>query len=309
MALRVQAEEDEQRAINQAQAALDAQRAIDQDQANSTTRTESSERMITVLDRCRANLSDPDRSIRCTAAMDLSHMGRTAAPAIPELTAALKDDDPVVRRLVVDALGCIGRDAQQVIRSLQAMLEDQDPDVKGAATVAIWRVDPSASGAWRPEAESRGSRGLVSTNPAETTGDAVYRGLTWGASPEEVRHRISDAEFRFDAPLGGGEVAQEEIRTFQGQGVAAGLAVGEDLRVEPFGLLVVVLAAGLALSGVGNIVNVTVGALVFYGLGRLALLASQGVPLGELPGRGWDSLKTMQVNELAVYFLAFAVII
>jgi hypothetical protein len=74
-------------------------------------------------------------------------------------------------------------------------------------------------------------------------------------------------------------------------------------------MLVVVLAAGLALSGVGNIVNVTVGALVFYGLGRLALLASQGVPLGELPGRGWDSLKTMQVNELAVYFIAFAVII
>jgi hypothetical protein len=74
-------------------------------------------------------------------------------------------------------------------------------------------------------------------------------------------------------------------------------------------MLVVALAAGLALTRVGNIVNVTVGALVAYGLVRLGLLASQGTQPAELPGVAWNSLSAMTVNNLVVYFLAFAIVI
>jgi hypothetical protein len=74
-------------------------------------------------------------------------------------------------------------------------------------------------------------------------------------------------------------------------------------------MLVVALAAGLALTRVTNIVNVTVGALVVYGLVRLGLMATQGTQPGELPSVAWNSLSAMTVNNLVVYFLAFAIVI
>jgi hypothetical protein len=74
-------------------------------------------------------------------------------------------------------------------------------------------------------------------------------------------------------------------------------------------MLVVALAAGLALTRVTNIVNVTVGALVIYGLARLGLMATQGTQPAELPGIAWTALSGMTVNNLVVYFLAFAIVI
>jgi hypothetical protein len=74
-------------------------------------------------------------------------------------------------------------------------------------------------------------------------------------------------------------------------------------------MLVIALAAGLALPRVRSIVNVTLSALVIYGLVRLGLVASQGTQIGELPGVAWGALSGMTVNNLVVYFMAFAIVI
>lgn len=74
-------------------------------------------------------------------------------------------------------------------------------------------------------------------------------------------------------------------------------------------MLVVVLAGGLALHSFGRLVSVTFWALVVYGLAELFLLLTKGVGIAELPDRGWSTLKTMMVNDLVVYFIAFAVLI
>jgi hypothetical protein len=74
-------------------------------------------------------------------------------------------------------------------------------------------------------------------------------------------------------------------------------------------MLVIALAAGLALAEARRIVNVTFWALVVYGLVRLGMMASQGTPLADLPGAAWNALAGMTVNNLVVYFLAFAIVI
>jgi hypothetical protein len=74
-------------------------------------------------------------------------------------------------------------------------------------------------------------------------------------------------------------------------------------------MLVIALAAGLALTRVTNIVNVTFAALVFYGLAKLGLMASQGTQAADLPAVAWTALSGMTVNNLVVYFLAFAIVI
>ena len=74
-------------------------------------------------------------------------------------------------------------------------------------------------------------------------------------------------------------------------------------------MLVVVVAAGMALGQVGRIVQVTVGALVMYGLLRLAYTITQGADPMSLPSTAWSGLKVMSVGDLAVYFLAFAIVI
>lgn len=74
-------------------------------------------------------------------------------------------------------------------------------------------------------------------------------------------------------------------------------------------MLVVVVAAGMALGQVGRIVQVTVGALVMYGLLRLAYTITQGADPMALPATAWNGLKVMSVGDLTVYFLAFAIVI
>lgn len=74
-------------------------------------------------------------------------------------------------------------------------------------------------------------------------------------------------------------------------------------------MLLVVVAAGLVLGGLGRIVQVTVGALVIFGLLKLAYSLSQGAQAETLPMTAWSNLKVMNVGDLVVYFIAFAVVI
>jgi hypothetical protein len=74
-------------------------------------------------------------------------------------------------------------------------------------------------------------------------------------------------------------------------------------------MLVVVVAAGLQLGSFGRIVQVTVGALVIYGLVKLAYSITQGANPTALPTTAWSELKVMSVGDLTVYFLAFAIVI
>ncbi len=74
-------------------------------------------------------------------------------------------------------------------------------------------------------------------------------------------------------------------------------------------MLVVVVASGMVLGRVGRIVQVTVGALVMFGLIRLAYTVTQGAEPTALPSTAWNGLKVMSVGDLTVYFLAFAIVI
>lgn len=74
-------------------------------------------------------------------------------------------------------------------------------------------------------------------------------------------------------------------------------------------MLLVVVAAGLQLGHWGRIVQVTVGALVIYGLIKLGYSITQGANPAALPTTAWNDLKVMSVGDLTVYFLAFAIVI
>lgn len=74
-------------------------------------------------------------------------------------------------------------------------------------------------------------------------------------------------------------------------------------------MLLVVVAAGLVLGGLGRIVQVTVGALVIFGLLKLGYALTQGAEASALPTTAWNDLKMMSVGDLTVYFIAFAIVI
>lgn len=74
-------------------------------------------------------------------------------------------------------------------------------------------------------------------------------------------------------------------------------------------MLVVVVAAGMQLGEWRRIVQVTVGALVLYGLGKLLYSLTQGANAVALPTTAWNDLKVMSVGDLTVFFLAFAIVI
>jgi hypothetical protein len=74
-------------------------------------------------------------------------------------------------------------------------------------------------------------------------------------------------------------------------------------------MLVVVVGAGMLLGEWRRIVQVTVGALVIYGLLRLGYAITQGAEPTAVPTTAWNDLKVMMVGDLVVYFLAFAIFI
>jgi hypothetical protein len=73
-------------------------------------------------------------------------------------------------------------------------------------------------------------------------------------------------------------------------------------------MLLVVVGFGMMLRSFGDIITLTVSALIVYGLARLAYTVSQGADPGSLAGTAWNNLKAMAVGDLVVYFLAFAIV-
>jgi hypothetical protein len=74
-------------------------------------------------------------------------------------------------------------------------------------------------------------------------------------------------------------------------------------------MLLVVVACGLRLQEGRRIIQVTVGALVLYGLLKLGYSVTQGANPTALPTTAWNDLKVMSVGDLVVIFLAFAIVI
>ena len=54
--------------------------------------------------------------------------------------------------------------------------------------------------------------------------------------------------------------------------------------------------------------EMTVSALIVYGLARLAYTVYTGADPGTLANTAWNNLKVMTVGDLVVYFLAFAIL-
>jgi hypothetical protein len=73
-------------------------------------------------------------------------------------------------------------------------------------------------------------------------------------------------------------------------------------------MLLVVVLFGLMLRSFGDVITLTVSALIVYGLARLAYSVYQGADPGSLAGTAWGNLKVMTVGDLVVYFLAFAIV-
>ncbi len=73
-------------------------------------------------------------------------------------------------------------------------------------------------------------------------------------------------------------------------------------------MLLVVVLFGLMLRSFGDVITLTVSALIVYGLARLAYSVYQGADPGSLAGTAWGNLKVMSVGDLVVYFLAFAIV-
>jgi hypothetical protein len=74
-------------------------------------------------------------------------------------------------------------------------------------------------------------------------------------------------------------------------------------------MLLVVVGSGMVLGEVRRIIQVTVGALVLYGLLKLGYSITQGANPMALPTTAWNDLKVMSVGDLTVFFLAFAIVI
>ena len=73
-------------------------------------------------------------------------------------------------------------------------------------------------------------------------------------------------------------------------------------------MLLVVVLFGLMLRSFGDVITLTVSALIVYGLARLAYSVYKGADPGSLLGTAWGDLKVMSVGDLVVYFLAFAIV-
>jgi len=73
-------------------------------------------------------------------------------------------------------------------------------------------------------------------------------------------------------------------------------------------MLLVVVLFGLMLRSFGDVITLTVSALIVYGLARLGYSVYQGADPAVLAGTAWGNLKVMPVGDLVVYFLAFAIV-
>jgi HEAT repeat protein len=92
------------------------------------------------LPALRGLLRDASPEIRARAADALYEMGKTAAPAVPDLVRALRDPKPPVRLIAARALGAVGRQAQVATGPLRAALKDSDASVRVASATSLWYI-------------------------------------------------------------------------------------------------------------------------------------------------------------------------
>lgn len=92
-------------------------------------------------------LSANDAHARWRAARDLRKLGKSAAPAIPELIEALDDSDPDVAGMAAEALGAAGPESRNVVTALTDALHKPDWEVRWSAAAALRRMGEHAKSA------------------------------------------------------------------------------------------------------------------------------------------------------------------
>jgi hypothetical protein len=75
-------------------------------------------------------------------------------------------------------------------------------------------------------------------------------------------------------------------------------------------MAIIIIAAAFFMSSLGQIVNVTVGALLAYAIANIILtLVTAGGDVMTLIQQSWDALLALDFKTFLVWFLAFGVLI
>lgn len=124
-----------------------------------------------------AALSDADPVVRGLAALALSRLGPSAAPALPALTAALKDADANVRMEAAVALGALGPGAASAVPALVAALRalGQPLEVVRESATALGSIGAAASSALPALKE-------IAAHPIPHVGGVIDLTPAWAAS-------------------------------------------------------------------------------------------------------------------------------
>ncbi len=117
------------------------------DHGTTADREQDSRRVALALRKLTNGLSDPEPTIRASAANGLGFIGKAAAFDLPpELVRALADESPIVRQAATKAL----KDSQQsasVVPALRSVLASPDQQSRFLATEILARAGPAAKSA------------------------------------------------------------------------------------------------------------------------------------------------------------------
>lgn len=108
--------------------------------AQTSTKNRSPKALAEAL---RAN----DVHARWRAARDLRKLGKSAAPAIPDLIEALDDSDADVAGMAAEALAAAGPESPDVLTALTDALQKPDWEVRWSAAAALRRLGAHAKSA------------------------------------------------------------------------------------------------------------------------------------------------------------------
>jgi HEAT repeat protein len=86
-------------------------------------------------------VKEKDGQARILAVVALGRIGKDAAAATPELTAALGDGNPEMRMFAAKSLGRFGPAGKSAKKALQEALKDKEPFVREAAAEALRKVE------------------------------------------------------------------------------------------------------------------------------------------------------------------------
>jgi HEAT repeat protein len=90
-------------------------------------------------------LKSPNYMDRVRAANALSHLGRDARRATPDLIVLLDDPQPLVRWAAADTLGGFGADARDALPALKELAAKEPyPPTRSAAEEAVRRISSAA---------------------------------------------------------------------------------------------------------------------------------------------------------------------